>query len=106
MDKKKKALTLSEGDISSKRVLTRRSLLGTLGIGAGIATVAILGSTTPALADRAKVRRYRDTDPGDRATTRQYRDGDPIRSDRAKVQSYRDRDPGDRSTVSRYRDND
>jgi hypothetical protein len=105
-DKKKPPVTLTDDAISSKRVLTRRSLLGSLGIGAGVATIALLGSTTPASADRVKVRRYRDNDPGDRSTVRQYRDGDPIQSDSAKVRRYRDQDPGDRSTVSRFRDRD
>jgi len=104
-DDKKKPVTLTDDEILSKRVITRRSLLGTLGIGASIATVAVLGSTTPALADRVKTRRWRDGDPGDRATTREFRDGDPL-SDRVQVRRYRDQDPYDRVAVQRFRDND
>jgi hypothetical protein len=40
-------VTLSESDITSKRV-TRRSLLGSLGLGAGIAATSILGATESA----------------------------------------------------------
>jgi hypothetical protein len=38
--------TLSDADISSQRKLSRRSLLATLGIGAGVAAAAAFGSTT------------------------------------------------------------
>jgi hypothetical protein len=101
----KKPVTLTETEIASKRVLTRRSLLTALGIGAGVATMAVIGSTTPAHADRAKTTRYRDRDVSDGAKVREFRDGDPI-SDRAKATRYRDQDPYDRGKVQRYRDND
>jgi hypothetical protein len=102
----KKPVTLTDADISSNRFVSRRSLLGTLGIGAGVAAAAVLGSVTPALADRAKTTGYRDRDPSDGAKVRAYRDRDPISSDRAKRTNYRDRDTGDRAKVTRYRDND
>jgi hypothetical protein len=41
-------VTLSDADIGSERAVTRRSLLGVLGIGAGVAAGALLGSTTSA----------------------------------------------------------
>lgn len=43
-------LTLSDADITSRRV-TRRTLLGALGLGAGVATAATLGVTDIASAD-------------------------------------------------------
>lgn len=43
-------LTLSDADITSRRV-TRRTLLGALGLGAGVATAATLGVTDVANAD-------------------------------------------------------
>ena len=46
---KSKTNTLSEGDVSSQRV-SRRSLLGTLGIGAGVAAAAAVVVTTGAQA--------------------------------------------------------
>jgi hypothetical protein len=53
-DDKSKTASLSDADISSERV-SRRSMLGTLGIGAGVAAAAVLGTTTPAKAsDRAR----------------------------------------------------
>lgn len=42
--------TLTDADISSQRV-SRRSLLGTLGIGAGVAVASVVGAT-PAEAQR------------------------------------------------------
>ena len=67
----KHTATLSEEDISSKRV-SRRSLLGTIGIGAGVAAAAVFGATAPAAAADAEGRgrrcQYRDADRGD--TTR------------------------------------
>jgi hypothetical protein len=101
----KAAPKLTDDAISSKRALTRRSLLATLGIGAGVATVAVFGATTPAWADRAKVQRYRDRDVSDGARVREFRDGDPL-SDRIRVRRYRDQDPYDRIVVNRFRDND
>jgi hypothetical protein len=41
-----KLLTLTDADISSQRRVTRRSLLGTLGIGAGVGAAAVFGGTT------------------------------------------------------------
>ena len=64
----KQTRTLSEQDISSERV-TRRSLLGRLGIGAGVAAAAVLGPVAPARAADAEGRgracRFRDSDRGD-----------------------------------------
>src|SRR5262249_52320396 len=74
----KKPVILSDADITSKAFVSRRSLLGALGIGAGVAATAVLGSVTPALADRAKTTRYRDRDPSDGAKVRAYRDRDPV----------------------------
>jgi hypothetical protein len=45
-----KAVTLSDADISSQRV-TRRSLLGTLGLGASVAAAATFGAAKIAHAD-------------------------------------------------------
>lgn len=39
-----KPLTLSETDISSERAVTRRSLLGALGVGAGVAAAVAFGT--------------------------------------------------------------
>jgi len=47
-------VTLSESDISSSRSVTRRTVLGALGIGTGIAAAATFGSVTPAAADSPK----------------------------------------------------
>jgi hypothetical protein len=46
MNKKRAAtpLTLTEADISSTRVVSRRSMLGTLGLGLGAAAAAIVGA--------------------------------------------------------------
>jgi len=46
MNKKRAAtpLTLTESDISSTRVVSRRSMLGTLGLGLGAAAAAIVGA--------------------------------------------------------------
>lgn len=41
-------VTLSDADIGSERVVSRRSLLGVLGIGAGVAAGAMLGTTASA----------------------------------------------------------
>lgn len=64
----KQTRTLSENDISSERV-TRRSLLGALGIGAGVAAAAVIGTVAPARAADAEGRgracRFRDADRGD-----------------------------------------
>jgi hypothetical protein len=39
-----KPLTLSEADITSERAVTRRSLLGALGVGAGVAAAVAFGT--------------------------------------------------------------
>jgi len=61
-------VALSDDEISTTRV-SRRSLLGALGIGAGLAAAAAFGASTPAQAADARGRgrrcRYRDRDPGD-----------------------------------------
>jgi ribosomal protein L12E/L44/L45/RPP1/RPP2 len=41
-------LTLSDGDISSERAVTRRSLLGALGVGAGVAAAVAFGTAQSA----------------------------------------------------------
>jgi hypothetical protein len=41
-------VTLSDADIGSERVVSRRSLLGVLGLGAGVAAGAMLGTPTSA----------------------------------------------------------
>jgi hypothetical protein len=68
MSSKDKPLSLSDADISSERVLSRRSVLGTLGIGAGIAAAAVLGVTSSSVhaADNDSPSRPRicDRDPG------------------------------------------
>jgi hypothetical protein len=56
---KDKKGTLTDADISSQRV-TRRSLLASLGIGAGVAAATVIGATKP-----AQARRVCDRDPGD-----------------------------------------
>lgn len=64
----KQAVSLSDDDIASKRV-TRRSLLGTLSLGAGVAAAAAFGSTSTARAadgeGRGRRCRFRDNDRGD-----------------------------------------
>ena len=73
MEKKVKSpakpiVSLSDAEIASARV-TRRSLLGTLGLGAGVGAAAVFGATSPAHAADAEGRgkrcRYRDGDRGD-----------------------------------------
>lgn len=81
MISKKPVLTLSDSDVVSEPSLSRRSMLGALGIGAG--AVAMIGASTAALARDAEHRgracRLRDHDssrygnrvrPGDRARRR------------------------------------
>jgi hypothetical protein len=65
---KDKLLTLSDADISSQRSVSRRSLLGSLGIGAGVAAAAAFGAVTPAEARSDRRRCWRDNDPRDRIT--------------------------------------
>ena len=43
-------VTLTDADITSRRSVTRRSLLGVLGIGTGVAAAAALGGLTPTVA--------------------------------------------------------
>ena len=71
---KDELLTLSDSDISSQRSVSRRSVLGSLGIGAGFAAAAVFGAVTPAQARSDRRRCYRDNDRGDRATV--YCDND------------------------------
>jgi hypothetical protein len=71
---KGKVLTLSDADISSQRSVSRRSLLGTLGLGAGVAAAAVIGAVRPAEARSDRRRCWRDNDRGDRATV--YCDND------------------------------
>lgn len=54
MDKKRAAtpLTLIEADISSRRVVSRRSMLSALGLGLGAAGAAIVGSGSGAAQSR------------------------------------------------------
>ena len=65
---KNEVVTLSEGDISSQRSMSRRSLLGTIGLGAGAAAAAVIGTTVPAAARSDNRQCWRDRDRGDRAT--------------------------------------
>src|SRR5262249_49330911 len=69
----KQQVSLSDQEISSARV-TRRSLLGTLGLGAGVAMAAGFATISPAHAadgeGRGRRCRFRDTDRGD--TVRVY----------------------------------
>lgn len=74
---KGKPFTLTDADISSKPNVSRRAMLGTLGIGAGVAAAALLGAVTPAEAQR----RCRDTDPDDPCSYRR-RYSDPHDSGR------------------------
>ena len=69
-----KVQTLSDTDISSQRSVSRRSVLGTLGLGAGVAAAAVFGTATPAEARSDRRRCYRDNDRGDRVTV--YCDSD------------------------------
>ena len=60
------AVTLSDADISSERNVSRRSVLGTLGIGTSVAAAAVFGTTSSAKASdpagRGRVCPYRDSD--------------------------------------------
>jgi hypothetical protein len=49
-------VTLTDADITAERRLTRRSLLGALGLGAGAAATVMLGApdAAPAAADNSK----------------------------------------------------
>jgi hypothetical protein len=48
MNAKDKPLTASDADISAEAIVSRRSLLGTISIGAGVAAAAVFGATMPA----------------------------------------------------------
>jgi hypothetical protein len=71
---KGKVVSLSDADISSQRTVSRRSLLGTIGLGAGVAAAAVFGTTTAAEARSDRRRCWRDNDRGDRRTV--YCDND------------------------------
>jgi hypothetical protein len=65
MDRKPR--TLSDADISSTRAVSRRTLLGALGLGAGLAAAAVAGTTTHAQTTAPKPTRRdpcRDADHG------------------------------------------
>ena len=74
LSEKGKVVTLSDADISSERSVSRRSVLGTLGLGAGVAAAAVFGTTTAAEARSDRRRCWRDSDPRDRITV--YCDSD------------------------------
>jgi hypothetical protein len=50
-DGSKTRLTLTDDDILSQRSVTRRKVLGGIGLGAGVAAGVVLGSTESAHAD-------------------------------------------------------
>jgi hypothetical protein len=50
-------LTLAESDITSERAVTRRSLLGVLGVGAGVAAAVAFGTAESAPAHGTKTER-------------------------------------------------
>jgi hypothetical protein len=56
-----KPVTLSDSEISTERNVSRRSLLGAIGIGTGVLAAAIFGGTRT-----AEARRVCDRDPYDR----------------------------------------
>jgi hypothetical protein len=58
MDKKRAAgpRTLTEADISSRRIVTRRSMLSALGLGLGAAAAAIIGPERAVAQDRPGAR--------------------------------------------------
>lgn len=56
-----KPATLSDSEISTERNVSRRSLLGAIGIGTGVFAAAIFGGT-----NSAEARRVCDRDPYDR----------------------------------------
>ena len=77
-----KPLTLTDGDISSQPTVTRRSLLATLGISAGVATAAAFGGSLAVAADlggRGRRCNFRDNDwsvrPEDRVESQVRRNG-------------------------------
>ena len=58
-DRQDKLRTLSDGDISAQRFLSRRSLLATLGVGAGVAAAAFLLQGTASVEAAARSKRER-----------------------------------------------
>ena len=57
MNSQEEKRTLSNADITSRRATTRRSFLGTLGIGLGVGAAAlVVGVATPADAQKGKKR--------------------------------------------------
>jgi hypothetical protein len=48
MNAKDKPLTPPDADISAEAIVSRRSVLGTISIGAGVAAAAVFGATMPA----------------------------------------------------------
>ena len=56
-----KPVTLSDSEISTERNVSRRSLLGAIGIGTGVFAAAIFGGT-----NAAEARRVCDSNPYDR----------------------------------------
>jgi hypothetical protein len=48
---KERPVTLTDGDIDSRRALSRRSVLGGLGLGAGAAASVVFGAANDAFAD-------------------------------------------------------
>lgn len=112
-----KPLTLSDADISSQptsqRAMTRRSLLGTIGMGAGLAAAVVitgsLGSRGAAAADpqgRGRACNYRDNDwsvrPQDNVRVRcGVSDNDSAdRTNHGRACGFRDSDRG----AGRYKD--
>jgi hypothetical protein len=59
--KDEKPVTLSDSEISTERNVSRRSLLGAIGIGTGVFATMIFGGT-----NSAEARRICDRDPYDR----------------------------------------
>ena len=104
-----KPLTLADGDISSQPSVTRRSLLATLGISAGVATAAAFGGSLAVAADlggRGRKCNFRDNDwsvrPGDKVRVRCGVTDNDTRdvSNRSRSCAYRDSDTG----AGRYKD--
>lgn len=60
-----KRFTLRDADIAARRAVSRRSLLGRLGIGAGLAAATVTGAATLVRAERVGDRCVRDKDPTD-----------------------------------------
>jgi hypothetical protein len=73
----KKARTLSDAEITSKRAVTRRSLLGVLGVGAGVTAAVAFGTagSVPA-ADSDKGKDTTDTKKKKKAPPKEEADSD------------------------------